>query len=168
MKRIALFLGIAGLLVICFLNIYQMDDNAYTMKKMDEYVSDGAIVDLSDVFSGDWDTVQIMNTPGFSDFDRNEAFEFCEEYGIKLSIVDQFYLLVFRKNNQIVGLIQYHPGSGGPMFVENGKLKEQWILTVPKTDAFFQCKKVSDNAVLFPSAQYTLEHMQQTQDESGY
>ncbi|MEG1471738.1 MAG: hypothetical protein RSD76_04765, partial [Clostridia bacterium] len=44
---------------------------------------------------GEWDAVQIMNTPGFYDFDRNEAYVFCKENGINLSIIDQFYFSIF-------------------------------------------------------------------------
>ena len=149
-------------------NNMEWKGKAYRIDRFNAFVENGKIISLGEVFPFDWDYVQIMNTPGAYDFDRGEINAFAKEENIVFVLVEQFYLLVFRKDGQIVGVIQYAPKSNGPDFVENGVMKEQWMLTVPKEEAFFRCERVrndSDRSSDSNSAEeYSLEYVGGTKD----
>lgn len=158
-KRV-LLIAIPVFIIGLLAGILQPSNDPYALDRLDRFVEDNAVISLADVFPGEWDTLQIMNTPNCSDIDRDEIYAFCAKTETDVLLVDKFYLLVFRLQGEIVSLIQYAPGSGGPMFLDDGVFKEQWTLTVPKEDSFFRCVKIrSDRHSWFPSSQYTLEYV---------
>lgn len=158
MKKILLVFGIVVIVcAMCF--AWKLDE--YDIRRFNGVVEDGKELYLSEVFPGVWDYVHILHTTPNCDFDFEKLKRFAEENKIRLNLYERFHLLVFTYKENIVGVIQYNPGSGGPTFLDNGVFRELWILSVPREKAVFRCNKVrkdEDIGVMrLESTLYTLE-----------
>lgn len=73
------------------------------------------IVDLSTIFSFEWDFIEIVNSPlGTEEFDWKEIYDYDEEKADSLSTNETISALIFRQDDRIVDMIVYNyanPGS---------------------------------------------------------
>ena len=73
------------------------------------------IIKLSDLFSFEWDSIDIVNSPlGLKDFDWEEIYDYNEELSNSMASSETICALIFRLDGQIIDILVYNyanPGS---------------------------------------------------------